>query len=147
MLLHICTNINYKELSDTNITFKTPSKSMEEVFNQPRVALPISLVDLIQQTLVLTKDHDHLSIQSKYLSIQMVGDTLAPHTLSRNFVMDRVTNLNNEVNFINPSAFLPQRNLCMIEQDCLKDFISKTENSMDVLDAHKLLKRNTRYNR
>ncbi len=67
----------------------------------------------------------------------MVGKTLAVLMLSRNFVMDRVTSLNNKANPINPSAFLSQRNLCMVKQEHLNDMISKAERSMDVFDAHK----------
>jgi hypothetical protein len=67
----------------------------------------------------------------------MIGKTIAGHLLQGNFATDRVTTLNNEANSTNTSAFLPQQNSCMVEQEHLKDMISKTKNSMDVLDAHK----------
>jgi hypothetical protein len=72
----------------------------------------------------------------------MVGKTLAAHMLSGNFVTNRVTSLNNKVNSINPSAFFPQRNVCMVEQQHFRDMITRdmiadTKKSMDVLNVHK----------
>ena len=67
----------------------------------------------------------------------MVGKTLAAHMLSGNFVTNRVTSLNNKVNSINPSAFFPQRNVCMVEQQHFRDMITNIKKSMDVLDVHK----------
>jgi len=86
------------------------------------------MADLFRQTLVPTKDADHLSIRSKFLSIQ-VGKTVAAHMLNGNFAMDKVMSLNSKANSIDPFAFLPQRNAYMIEQERLKDMISKTENT------------------
>ncbi len=57
--------------------------------------------------------------------------------LSGNFAKDRVTTLNNKANSIDPLAFLPQRNACMVKQICMQDMITNTEKSVDVLDAHK----------
>jgi hypothetical protein len=113
MLLHICADIDYKGLSVSNISFATPSNGMEVVLSHPHVAWSTSLANLICQTVLMPKEQDHLSIQFKYLSIQMFGKTLAAHMLSGNFATERVTSLNNKVNSINPSAFLPQRNKCI----------------------------------
>ncbi len=119
------------------MTFVALSNGMEAVFSHPWASRPTSYTDLICQTLLMTKEQDHLSIQSKYLYIQMVGKTLAAHMLSGNFATNRVTTLNNEANSINPLAFLPQRNVCMVGQMHMHDMITNTEKSMDVLDAHK----------
>ena len=73
----------------------------------------------------MTKKQDHLSIWLKYLSIQMVGKTLAAHMLSGNFATDRVTSLNNKAKSINPLAFLPQRNMCMVKQMRMRDMIAE----------------------
>jgi hypothetical protein len=62
MLLQICANIDYKGSSLSNISFATPSNFMEVVLSQPRAAWPTSLADLISQTLLMTKEQDHLSI-------------------------------------------------------------------------------------
>jgi hypothetical protein len=137
MLLHVCAEINFKESTVSNMTFAAPSNGMEVVLSHPRASHPTSLADQICQTLLMNKEQDHLSIRSKYLSIQMVGKTFAAHMLSGNFATNRVTILNNEANSINPSAFLPQRNACMVEQMRMRDMIANMEKSMDVLDAHK----------
>jgi hypothetical protein len=57
--------------------------------------------------------------------------------LSGNVATDRVTNLNNKATSIISLVFLTQKNSCMVEQECLKNMITKTKNSMDVLDGHK----------
>jgi hypothetical protein len=137
MLLHVCVEINFKESTVSNMTFVTPSNGMKVVFRDPRASHPTSLADLICQTLLMTKEHDHLSIRSKYLSIQMFSKTMAAHMLSGNLATDRVTTLNNKANSIEPSAFLPQRNACMVKQMHMCDMIANTEKSMDVLDVHK----------
>jgi hypothetical protein len=137
MLLHVCAEINFKESTVSDMTFATPSNGMEVVLSHPRASRPTSLADLICQTLLMTKEQDHLSIWSKCFSIQMVGKTLAAHMLSGNFATDRVTTLNNEENSINLLAFLPQRNTCMVKQMRMRDMIADMEKSMDVLDVHK----------
>jgi hypothetical protein len=125
------------------MTFATPSNSMEVVISHPRASRPTSLADLIHQTLLMTKHQDHLSIRSKYLTIQMVGKTLDAHMISRNFATTRVATLNNEANSINPLAFLPQRNMCIVKQMRMCDMTANTEKSMDVLYAHKSNKAKT----
>jgi hypothetical protein len=133
MLLHICAEIKFKESFINNMTFATPSNNMEVVLSHLQAYRPTSLADLICQTLLMTKEQDHLSIQSKYLTIQMIGKTLAARMLSRNFATDRVTTINNEANSIDSLAFLPKRSACMIKQMYMQDMITKTEKSMDVL--------------
>jgi hypothetical protein len=137
MLLHVCAEINFKESTVNNMTFATPSNGMNVVHSHPWASRPTSLANLICQTLLMTMEQDHLSIRSKYLSIQMVGKTLAAHMLSGNFATNRVTTLNSKANSITPSAFLPQRNTCMVKQMRVCDMITNTEKSMDVIDAHK----------
>ncbi len=119
------------------MAFATPSNGMEVVLSHPQVSHPTSLAGMIHQTLLMTKEQDHLSIRLKYLTIQIVGKTLTAHMLSGNFTTDRVTTLKNEANSIELSAFLPQRTACMVEQICMRDMIANTENSMVVLGAHK----------
>jgi hypothetical protein len=67
----------------------------------------------------------------------MAGKTLAVHMLSGNFATNRVTSLNNKANSINPSAFLPQGNVCMVEQQHFRDMITNTKKSVDILGMHK----------
>jgi hypothetical protein len=137
MLFHVCDKINFKESTVSDMTFTTPSNGMEVVLIHPQASHPTSLANLIRQTLLMTKEQDHLSIRSKHLSIQMVGKTLAAHMLSGNFATNRVTTLNNKANSIDLLAFLPQRNVCMVKQMRMRDMIAGTEKSMDVLNAHK----------
>jgi hypothetical protein len=106
MLLHVCVEINFKELTVSSMTFTTLSNSMEVVLSHPQASCPTALADLTCQTLLMTKEQDHLSIQSEYLTIQMVGKTLAAYMLSGNFATDRVTTLNNKANSINHWHFL-----------------------------------------
>ncbi len=47
MLLHVCVEINVKESTVSNMTFATPSNSMEVVLSQPRASSPTSLAGLI----------------------------------------------------------------------------------------------------
>jgi hypothetical protein len=137
MLFHVCAEINFKELTVSDMTFATPFNGMEVVLCHPWASRPTSLAGLIRHTLLMAKEQDHLSIWLKYLSIQMVGKTLAAHMLSENFATNRVTTLNNKANCIDPLAFLPKSNACMVKQMCMPDKIANMEKSMDALNAHK----------
>jgi hypothetical protein len=64
MLLHVCTEINFKDSTISNTTFATPSNDMKVVLSHPWASCPTSLTDLICQTLLMTKEQDHLSIRS-----------------------------------------------------------------------------------
>ena len=130
MLLSTCVTIDYKNHLVTNNMLATPSPGMEVVLSQPWTAWSVSLVDLFQQTLELKKESDLFSIQFKYIPITMTGKTTALHMLNGNFATDR-TNLHNEANSIDLSAFLPQKNTCMVEKERLKNLISKTKSSMN----------------
>jgi hypothetical protein len=77
MLLHVCAEINFKEGTISSMTFWTPSNIMEVVLSHPRASHPTSLADLICQTLLMTKEQDHLSIWLKYLTIPMASCTHA----------------------------------------------------------------------
>jgi hypothetical protein len=62
MLLHICAEINFKELFISSMTFATLSNNMEVVLSHPQAYHPTSLADLICQILLMTKEQDQLSI-------------------------------------------------------------------------------------
>jgi hypothetical protein len=64
MLLHVCAEINFKESAISNMTFATLSDGMEVDLSHPRASGTTSLADLICQTLLMTKEQDHLSIRS-----------------------------------------------------------------------------------
>jgi len=52
---------------------------------------------------------------SRELSMVHVSKVMASHLLLGNLATNRVTNIHNEENSINPSAFLPQRNLSLVK--------------------------------
>ncbi len=62
ILLHICAFIDFKGSSISNILFATPSYGVKVVLSQLRTAQPTALANLIHQTLLMTKEQDHLSI-------------------------------------------------------------------------------------
>ena len=61
---------------------------------------------------------------------------MVSHLLLGNFATNGVTNINNEAIVVNPSAFIPRRNLSMIESERQKDQNSRNETGMDVIDSH-----------
>ena len=66
-----------------------------------------------------------------------VSKLMASHPLLGNLATNRVTNKHNEANAVNLSAFLPQRNLYLVEEQRSKDLNSHSKLGMDVLDLHK----------
>jgi len=137
MLLHICGKFNEQSWSVDDISQAMPSTGMQVVMTNPRAARAQALSDLLRQTIHVTKNHDTLNIRSRLISISHVSKALAGHMLQGNFALEGATSLANEANSVDPSAFLPQRNQCLINQEKNKDLTSKTESSHDVLDSHK----------
>ena len=62
---------------------------------------------------------------------------MASHLLLGNLATNGVTNAHNEANALDPSVFLPQRNLTLVEEQQTKDRNSRRELGMDVQDLHK----------
>jgi hypothetical protein len=56
---------------------------------------------------------------------------------SRKFATEKVTSVKIEANLIEPSAFLPQRNKCLVEQELTSKVKATSENIMDFADSHK----------
>jgi hypothetical protein len=137
MLLHICGKFNEHSWSVDDISQAMPSAGMQVVMTNPRAARAQAFSDLLRQTINVTKNHDTLNIRSRFISISHVSKALAGHMLQGNFALEGATSLANEANSVDPSAFLPQRNQCLITQEKNKDLTSKTESSHDVLDSHK----------
>jgi len=63
---------------------------------------------------------------------------MTTHTLTGNFSTDEAANLDNEAHAIDPSVFLPQKNTTLVNREAGKDLHARSENTMDVLDSHKL---------
>ena len=74
----------------------------------------MALLDLRRQTFIGTRDHNPNDIWSREISMVHVSKSMASHLLLVNFTTNGVTNNNNKANVVNPSAFLPQRNLSMM---------------------------------
>jgi hypothetical protein len=62
---------------------------------------------------------------------------LASHMLQRNFATEKVTSLKIEANSVEASAFLPQRNKVLVEQELSNEVKATSENVMDFADSHK----------
>ncbi len=88
-------------------------------------------------TLELAKQQDFTSIQLTEILIRVMSKILAFHMLQGNFATKKVTSLDLEANSVEPSAFLPQRNKCLVEQELSSEVKATTENVMDFADSHK----------
>ena len=66
-----------------------------------------------------------------------VSKAMAPHLLLGDLETNGITNVHNEAKAVDPSAFLPQRNLLLVEEQQSKDLNSCNKLGMDVLDSHK----------
>ena len=66
-----------------------------------------------------------------------VSKAVALHLLLGNLATNGVTNAHNEANAVDPSAFLPQRDLTLVVEQQTKDQKSRSELGMDVQDLHK----------
>jgi hypothetical protein len=62
---------------------------------------------------------------------------LASHMLQGNFATKKVTSLKLEVNSVEPSAFLPQRNKVLVQSEFSSEIKATSENVMDFADSHK----------
>jgi hypothetical protein len=62
---------------------------------------------------------------------------LASHMLQGNFATKKVTSLELKANSVEPSAFLPQRNKVLVEQELLNEVKAISENVMDFANSHK----------
>jgi hypothetical protein len=110
---------------------------MQVILNQPCAAQAIQFTDLVQMTLELAKHQDFTSIQSTQILIQIMSKILASHMLQGNFVTEKVTSLELEANSVEPSAFLPQRNKVLVEQELLSEVKATSKNIMDFANSHK----------
>ena len=66
-----------------------------------------------------------------------VSKAMASHLLTGNLATNGETNVHNKANAVDPSAFLPQRNLSLVEEQRSKDLNSCNKLGMDVLDLQK----------
>ncbi len=137
MLFHIHGDIDIEATLVSNIIPAVPSKGMQVVLNQPHTAHASQFADLIRMTLELAKQQDFTSIRSTQILIQVMSKILASCMLQENFATEKVTSLKFEANSVEPSAFLPQRNKDLVEQELLSEVKATTENIMDFANSHK----------
>jgi hypothetical protein len=88
-------------------------------------------------TLELAKQQDFTSIRSTQILIRVMSKILVSHILQGNFATKKVTSLELKTNSVEPSAFLPQRNKVLVEQELSSEVKATTENVMDFADSHK----------
>jgi hypothetical protein len=63
---------------------------------------------------------------------------MTTHIFTGNYVTDETGGLNNEASAVDPSVCLPQKNTALISREASKDLHARSENTIDVLDSHKL---------
>ena len=97
----------------------------------------MALSNLLRMTFTVVRDLDLHDIGSREMSMTHVSKAMASHLLLGNLATNGVTNAHNEANAVDPSAFLPQRNLTLIEEQQTKDHNSHSKLGMDVQDSHK----------
>ena len=95
----------------SNVTFALPSPGMEIVMDSPRSGRAVALSELLRQTFIVIRDLDSHAIRSRELSMTHVSKAMASHLLLGNLATSGVTNSHYKANAVDPSAFLPQRNL------------------------------------
>jgi hypothetical protein len=138
LLFHICGEIAHDNAIQGGLSYAKPSLGMEIVLEMTRSACLMGLADLIRKTCAVTKEMDCMNIKSRLCNPSFVNKAACMHILQGNFATEGVTSLNNEANAINPSLFLPQRNMCMLDKERTKDQLTRSENSMDISDTHRL---------
>ena len=103
----------------------------------PRSGCPVAFSNLLRQTFAVTRDLDSNNIPLRELSMVHALKSLALHMLLGNLASRGITTTNNEANLVNPSAFLPQRNLALVESVHHRDNMARAETGMDVINSHK----------
>ena len=105
----------------SNIAFALPATGMQVVMDGPRLGRAVVLSDLLRQTFTVVHDHNLNNIRSREMVMTHVSKALASHLLLKNLATNGVTNAHNEANAVDPSAFLPQRNLTLVKEQQTKD--------------------------
>jgi len=118
LLLHIAADVSFDKGTITNITITqaTPSKGMDCVLATPRSARPQAYSNLLKKTCIQTSTNDPLNIRSTQMTLKVVQKTVASNLLGGNFATKPLSSsFLNEANSIDPSIFMPQRNISKIE--------------------------------
>ena len=105
----------------SNIAFPLPPQGMQVVMDSPRLGQAVALSDLLRQTFIVVQDLNLHDIWSRETLMTLVSKAMALHLLLGNLPTNRVTNAHNKANAVDPSAFLPQQNLTLVEEQQTKD--------------------------
>ncbi len=115
MLFHVHGNIDIDAITVSNISAAVPSKGMQIIMNQNHASHASSFADLMQMTINEAKVQDWMSTHSSQISIKLISKALASHMLQGIFATKKVTSLEHATEKVEPSAFLLQRNKCLID--------------------------------
>jgi hypothetical protein len=135
--LHICGKIDQASTTFGNLSYPTLSTGMEVILGRPCASRSSSLSDLLHQTLATAREQDLFSIKLTAISLFHVPKALTGHLLTGNYAIHEADSLNNKAQVVDPSTFLPQRNLALVNREANKDLHAHSENALDVLDNHK----------
>jgi hypothetical protein len=91
----------------------------------------------MRMTINEAKAQDWMSIRSSQISIKLLSKALASQMLQGNFATEKVTSLKHETKKVEPSAFLSQRNKCLINRESTTKNRATNENVMDIIDSQK----------
>jgi hypothetical protein len=135
---HICGKLSNDSTSFGDLSYPEPAQEMRIVLDSAQPARATGFSDLIRNTCATAKELDLMNIRSQLISILFINKATALHLLQGTLATEGVTLLNNEANSINISLFLPQQNTSMINRECSNDLTARSENNMDIANAHKL---------
>jgi hypothetical protein len=137
MLLCLRGTVDIDSSTVTNVAFAAPAPGMQLVLDSPRSGRAVALSDLFRMTFSLIRDHDGHDVRCREMSLTHISKAMASHLLLGNLTTNGITYAHNEANAVDPSAFLPQRNLSLVIEQQRKDNNARSELGMDVQDSHK----------
>jgi hypothetical protein len=137
MLLCLQGTVDIPTATITKAAFATPLPGMQPVMDSPRSGRAVAFSDLLRMMFTVVRDQDSHDIRSREMSMAHVSKAMASQLLLGNSATNRVTNAHNEANAVDPSAFLPQQNLTLVEEQQTKDHNFRSKIGMDVQDSHK----------
>jgi hypothetical protein len=137
MLLCLRGTVDIDSSTVTNVAFAAPAPGMQLVLDSPRSGRAVALSDLFRMTFSLIRDHDGHDVRCREMSLTHISKAMASHLLLGNLTTNGITYAHNEANAVDPSAFLPQRNLALVIEQQRKDNNARSELGMDVQDSHK----------
>jgi hypothetical protein len=137
LLFHVYGKLSNESTSFGDLFYPKPAQGMRIILDSARPARATGFSNLIRNTCATAKELDLMNIRSCLISIIFINKATALHLLQGNLATEGVTLLNNEANSIKLFLFLPQQNTSMIDSECSNNLTARSENNMDIADAHK----------